>query len=196
METEEIYTKTGIKNTFGWTDAMLQYLPKTSRRKMDTFFQPHPAWSETTIKKTAQIPEVKKLVQKNQRLKIKRKKAANKAIASKTEKLADFIIAQGVYVEHVPQGELEKMAEKGWSDSTFDKHMKNGKFIKPSDHQIVDIIRHQYTNYDSLIDKIKHKIGKRKAFVLVADKIFPQMLKVYPQYKKEIKTQWENHQKR
>ncbi|GBG95831.1 hypothetical protein LFYK43_22900 [Ligilactobacillus salitolerans] len=197
MKDEKFYSRKMLKDELGWTDKMIKYLPKPAKTKRGYYAsQIIPVWTKEQIDQTFALPEVKETYHKKIKNKAKRQIAAAKAVETKIRKTVALIDAQKVVVTKVGKKTLKKTAYQEHEVFMMLRGREDDDLWEINDWKIVNTIRHNYTNYEELLAMIEGQVGKRDAYRIVTNKVYPEILKAYPEYKDTIEQQMSEHQAR
>lgn len=194
MDEEHYFTRTELKTKFDWTDKMVRYLPQPAKTKRSYYAsQIVPVWSKEQVDQTFQLSEVQEIYARKMKNKEKRAQAAKKAVATKTQHLVDLIQQKGVFVQKVSRKKLIHRAKLSHEIFMVSHNFDDFEPFEVDDWKIVNTIRHDYTNYEELLELISSRVGKTTAFRIIADQVFPEILAVYPEYEETIMKQWQQH---
>lgn len=194
MEEKQYFSRAELKKEFEWTDKMVKYLPQPEKTKRGYYAsQVVPIWSKEQVTQTFLLPEVQETYAGKMKNKEKRAQAARKAVATKTRRLTDLVVQQGVTVQRVSRKKLVHRAKLNHEIFMVSRNFDELEPFEVDDWKIVNTIRHDYTNYDDLLELISSRVGKTTAFKIIADQVFPEILAVYPEYEQTIMQQWQQH---
>ncbi len=138
------------------------------------------------IEKTPEFLELKDIVRK-------RKTAARKAVETKTKNVVNQVKNFPVHVERI-ENVVDEAIESyndwnSWREDFEGFVSKKNSSKEFLDRITVNFIRHELTSYDDDLEKIRGKVGIRKAYGIEREKIFEEIAKVYPEFKEECNRQ-------
>ncbi|MDF4191046.1 hypothetical protein PV939_06035 [Ligilactobacillus salivarius] len=184
---EEIYTKTKLKREYGCTDKMFEYLPEPDRIWYGRYkSQKWDAWSQEKVDEFLAKPEVIALLDKKKKNASKRQKASEKGVETRKKRDLEKIKKMKIVVTRV-------------SNKTLKKHVQDYIMwnyddpIEITDRELVNTIRHEFTSYEEDLDALAGKFGQDDLQKYIYQRTYDEIEKIYPEYKKEIKRQLEEH---
>ena len=65
--------------------------------------------------------------------------------------------------------------------------------IEITDRELVNTIRHEFTSYEEDLDALFGKFGQEELQKYIYQRTYDEIERIYPEYKKEIKRQLEEH---
>ena len=192
---KEFFTKSQLKER-EWTEAGIKkFLGESDRTEINPIFKnaaPMQLYSIERVEKLEASKEFSDWKEKSQ----KRRDAAQKvADLKKQETLSEFDSIK-IEVPIMPHKELKKLAKKEYEERQLDR----GNYdvdLSYADRDFIDRIkvnylRHELTEYDSLLCETSGRYGKLEAKKLIRRKIFNAIADAYPNLRKECMKQLDN----
>lgn len=168
-------------------------------------------WSKTLVKKLLGEPDAKKKMQGRanllclyelsrvllvessvefisaQDLLTKRRKSAEKAVKTKTDKLMSEVELMNVFISKVDTSKMQSLAIKSYNVRNY---LSDNQATFNSDKSFLDricvnFIRHSLTHYDENLETLARKTGKSEAIDIIRDKIYNGIALAYPKYTTE-----------
>lgn len=179
----------------GWTKKALEnFLPAPSRLVPSSYNRNRPVklFELDTIEKIEKSETFQRHLEKWGKSREARQKGAKKAVKAKTSTLLDMIEKIDIYVDLVKR--VEELAIESHSDwqlehGNYDAYDYSGEFLE---RITVNYIRHNLVNYDEALMNIFNKIGKKKAYLRLNERVYLEIAAVYPKYMRECQRQMEH----
>lgn len=194
MENEATITQTALLEK-GWTKALIEkFLPKPSLKKnpMYACASPMKLWNISDVE-TAEKTEA--FCAALEKAKVRRS-AAKKVAKAKADKLDDEIknIVAQTHIRKIQTDKLEKLAitaKQKWYDQVsfnrLDGEIRDarGANQQTMDRWVVNYIRHNLVEYDTVLYSIRGRVGVVAAYPNFKNAILDKIAEAYPEYKKE-----------
>lgn len=187
MENIEYISLSQLKER-GWTVSIIKKLNLThDKEKTNPFYKcasPMKLYNLSKIIEIEKTPEFTELFEKAE----KRKLSAAKAVNTKLQNIKDYVHSIEIKIPDIPAPQIFEMAIEHYNDYHFNRWNYDGKYIssyKGLDNETLirltsNLIRHQLTNYDILLEEEYGKVGidyfhnylKEKINKMVREKYF------------------------
>ena len=195
----EKLTKSRLKVERGWTNKLMKnFLPEPDETKLNPHYKSGPPmllFKIQTIQEIEQTESFQKAKHKTE----KRKRAAQKAVEKKRDKLNDYLGTLKIEVPIYSKTNLVSLACKHYNEIQQQREAEGlatcGLIATPaSDPQFlrricVNYLRHCLTSYEVYLDKISGKVGFAEGYETIRRIIFDQIAVGYPWLAEECKRQ-------
>lgn len=166
MENIEYISLSQLKER-GWTTSIIKKLNLThDKEKTNPFYKcvsPMKLYNLSKVIEAEKTPEFTELIEKSE----KRKLSAAKAINTKLQNIKDYVHSIEIELPDIPAPQVFEMAINHYNDYHLNKWNYDGKYIrsyKDLDNETLirltaNLIRHHFTDYDSLLEEKYGKVG-------------------------------------
>jgi len=184
------YKLSDIKDR-GWTDTMVKKLLPEPRLQTNPVYKTAPPmklWKAELIEAVEQTDEFKELFAKAE----KRRASSDKAFDTKYDDLMKIVekkiknikirkIDDSDLIEYALNMKDEEFRRRnidyaGLSREDIDEHI---------DRWVVNVIRHELSNYDRELETMKGKVGISDAYYKYRNAVLDEIAKIYPKYAEE-----------
>jgi len=190
---KEIYiTKTTLLNRPGWTASLVVRLLRDpdQRKKTHRIRQPLALYAMSRIEQAEASVEFTSA----QKDIAKRKAAAAKAVETKIAKLMAQIDAMTVTVQRHKLAHVRRMAIENYNARGFNRGFSVYATEKDDpaflDRITVNFIRHELTEYDTVLWEIAGKTGVSQAVTGIRQRVYSAIAQEYPDLKHECDRQF------
>jgi hypothetical protein len=185
--------KSELKDERGWTDTLIRkFVPTPDDTKPNPYSKnaaPMQLYCPERIKSIEQTPEFQERFAKS----AARKSGAKKGVQTKTANLRQKVSREKI---GVPKFKMKKLIEKACDHYNALQSFYNSDLFA-SEHSpliflqriCVNYLRHELTQYDEVLDKMKGKVGCNDVYWDVRDKVLDKIAEQYPMLAEECRRQ-------
>lgn len=153
----------------GWTEGLIKkFLPEPDETKSNPYYSYSAPMKLYKVSRVEKIEKSEKFIKAMESIS-KRKAAARKAVETKTAKIVEWANSVKFSVPTLTKDELVKQAIAHYEQY-------HGTFLGTIDDEFVkriatNYIRHECTNYDSVLDALEGMVGRDNAYEIIRQKI-------------------------
>lgn len=192
MEIPKMLTKTDIKQR-GWNDLLINSLlgkpDKTKRNPHYRSATPMSLYLEERVNEAEKTEDfINHIANRESRV-----AAAQKAVATKTSNIIDYVNNLEISIPYIIPDLLTKKAcrhyEELWAERGESRSAVGGDIVFIN-RITVNYLRHECSNYEYELAAIYKKTGKGKAYDLLKSRILDAIAEKYPELKAECINQY------
>jgi len=187
-------SKAGLKAR-GWTESMInRLLGNADLIVKNPYYSKAPEMKLYLIERVNGI-ENSEIFSELKKRSMKRSESMKKVARMKEKELLGYIDSIKIEVKEMNIEKIKKLAINEYNDHQdetghFENIIIKGRIdIAFLNRIMVNYIRHNLTSYENLLEELKNKVGKDKAYMKLKKKILEKIAEVYPMLKDECNRQ-------
>ena len=187
-------TKTGLKER-GWTDTMIRdFLADPDKYGQNPYYRSGADIQYYALSRI-EAAEQSQAWQERSEAARRRRSAAEKATQTKTQRLIDSLEEkEKIDVPIMDKDRLIKFACDSYNDFQMSRGNYEMSASKNSTHAflerlMVNYLRHELSDYEYELYEVRGKVGKRKAYEFINNKVYEAIIEAYPYLSEECQRQ-------